>query len=137
MLLKLPLWDFFKNIYDKGEYATLLPFDKQDYWMFVMGTLGVLVLVGISAFLLYLYIHNWYDEKKATVEKLSGVLIDKKLTSDMNNPDIFLLFVKSNGTTYKIFASMQDYYNKDIGQKLNFEIQRGGITKNILDSNLV
>lgn len=152
MILKLPLWDWFEKIWESEFDA--LEFGAAEYWVAMFVLLLIAFLVFIIAYLVYDGIYNAIDRKRATVEHLSGEVVDKRyngeqshsgtgtvlmpntsggigvgvVSTSSHSPEEFLLFVRAD-KVYKIEVGMQEFYSITIGDKIRFERTIGGLSK--------
>lgn len=135
-LLDLPFWGFFKSIAEKliGKSDE---FDTTDYWLtFILFAIALAITLFI-ALGIFNAIHHYIDLKKSTIESYTGEVIDKSYipendSGQVDTDEIFMLFVKSKGQIYKMEVTMNEYYRMQIGDKIDFEITVGGLTKDHL-----
>lgn len=157
ILLNLPFWDFFKSLSPYPEY-----FDNGDYWLHVTLSITILAAIVLIIFGIYSLIYYYRDRSKSTYENLVGQLVDKKYigeftstssgtavipnsdggvgigvtSSTSHSPEKFLLFVSAD-QVYKIQVGMQEFYKKNIGDRIEFKIRIGGLSGEILETELV
>lgn len=123
----------------------------------------VLLAVGvILIYAAYEFIYDYVDSKFSSTETLSGELIDKRykgeesssgvgtavvpsanggvgvgiVSTSSYSPEEFLFFVRAD-KVYKIEVDMQKFYNKNLGEKLKFELTIGKFSNDILSTNLI
>ncbi len=136
---------------------------NSDLWLTIpfVGIL-VIILFGLIGHLIYNGIYDYFDWKKSTKETLSGELIDKRYLGEQYSPgnripfvstinggvtvgsistssysdEEFLFFVRSD-KVYKIEVDMQQFYDKNIGDKIKFEVVTGRFSKEELELNLL
>lgn len=159
-LLQLPLWDFFKEIWE--EQYKYLEFGTGEYWICILLSVLMLVVIGLIGSLIYTGIYGYFDKRSSTKETLSGELVDKRYISEQYSSGVgtavipntsggvgiglvststysdeeFLFFVKVD-KIYKIEVDMQQFYGKNVGEKVRFEVTIGGLSKDELDVELV
>lgn len=155
-LLQLPFWDFFKWIWK--DLLSFTIFDTFEYWSCAIILLLILFVIVVFASIIYLAIYDYFDKKSSTKKDLSGILIDKKyigeqsssgtgtaiipntsggvgigiVSTSSHSDEEFLLFVKAD-KVYKIEVDMQQYYSKNINEKIKFEVTIGGLSHSQLD----
>lgn len=158
-LLQLPFWNFFKNIW-QGEFSSL-DFGVGEYWICVLLALLILLAAGLLIWIIYSVIYDYFDKRSSTKETLSGELVDKRymgeqsssgvgtavipntsggvgiglVSTSSHNDEEFLFFVKAD-KVYKIEVDMQQFYGKNVGEKVRFEVTTGGLSKDELDVKL-
>lgn len=151
-LLKLPLWDFFKDISGYPQY-----FDTELYWIFAVLSIILFIITFIILWIIYRGIYHYLDKKGSVKETVLGELIDKKYIGEMNysgsgtaiipnnsggigvgvvstsshSDEQFLFFVNSE-QVYKLEVDMQSFYKKEIGDEIMFAITVGGLSKKII-----
>lgn len=156
-LLQLPFWDFFKSLDNYPQY-----FDKETYWMYVFIAFLCLCVIGLIGWLIYSGIYGYFDKRSSTKEILSGELVDKRYIGEQSSSGVgtavipntsggvgiglfstsshsdeeFLFFVKAD-KVYKMEVDMQQFYGKNVGEKVRFEVTIGGLSKDELDVELV
>lgn len=156
-LLQLPFWDFFKSLDDYPQY-----FDKETYWLYVILAFLCLCAIGLIVFLIYSCIYKYFDKRSSTKETLSGELVDKRyigeqfssgfgtavipntsggvgiglVSTSSHSDEEFLFFVKAD-KVYKMEVNMQQFYGKNVGEKVMFEVTTGGMSKDELNVELV
>lgn len=159
-LLQLPFWDFFKNIW-QGE-DKYLEFGTGEYWICILLSVCILAVIGLIGWLIYRGIYGYFDKRSSTKETLSGELVDKRyigeqyssgvgtavipntsggvgiglVSTSSHRDEEFLFFVKAD-KVYKMEVDMQQFYGKNVGEKVRFEITTGGLSKDELDVQLV
>ena len=74
---QLPFWDFFKK-------QSIFPdlFNKSDYFLDILISLLILLVIITFFILCYLLILRSIDNKKSKLKEADGILIDKKCFSD-------------------------------------------------------
>ncbi len=156
-LLQLPFWNFFKSLDNYPQF-----FDNETYWMYVLGSILILLVISITLWLIYNGIYIYFDKRRSTKEILSGELIDKRYIGEQSSSGVgttvipntsggvgiglvstsshsdeeFLFFVKAD-KVYKMEVDMQQFYGKNVGEKVRFEVTTGGLSKDELDVELV
>jgi len=156
-LLQLPFWDFFKSLDNYPQY-----FDKETYWMYAIVSILILLVIGLILWLIYVGIYSYFDCRSSTTETLSGELVDKRYIGEQSSSGVgtavipntsggvgiglvstsshsdeeFLFFVKAD-KVYKMEVDMQQFYGKNIGEKVRFEVTTGGLSKDELGVELV
>lgn len=156
-LLQLPFWNFFKSLDNYPQF-----FDNETYWMYVIGSILILLVISITLWLIYNGIYIYFDKRRSTKEILSGELIDKRYIGEQSSSGVgtavipntsggvgiglvstsshsdeeFLFFVKAD-KVYKMEVDMQQFYGKNVGEKVRFEVTTGGLSKDELDVELV
>ena len=156
-LLQLPFWNFFKSLDNYPQF-----FDNETYWMYVLGSILILLVISITLWLIYNGIYIYFDKRRSTKEILSGELIDKRYIGEQSSSGVgtavipntsggvgiglvstsshsdeeFLFFVKAD-KVYKMEVDMQQFYGKNVGEKVRFEVTTCGLSKDELDVELV
>jgi len=159
-LLQLPFWNFFKEIW-QGEFSSL-NFGAGEYWLCVFLAFLILVVIGLIGWLIYSVIYGYFDKRSSTKETLFGELVDKKYIGEQSSSSVgtavipnasggvgiglvstsshsdeeFLFFVKAD-KVYKMEVDMQQFYGKNVGEKVRFEVTTGGLSKDELNVELV
>lgn len=159
-LLQLPFWNFFKELWE-GEYK-YLEFGAGEYWLCIFLFILILSLIGLIVCLIYGGIYDYFDNRSSTKETLSGELVDKRYIGEQSSSGVgtavipntrggvgiglvstnshsdeeFLFFVKAD-KVYKMEVDMQQFYDKNVGEKVRFEVTTGGLSKDELDVELV
>lgn len=135
-ILQLPFWNFLKELFEsKFKY---LKFDTWDYSVFILLAICALVAIGLIFMFIFHVTYEYFDEKTAIKKILSGELLDKKYISEWyfdGTGEDFFFFIKAD-KVYKIEVDMQQFYSKNIGEKVRFEVTIGVLTGNELDVNL-
>lgn len=150
-LLKLPLYDFYKNLWNGDGYDV---FDVEIYWISVFITLLIVFGVVVLIAAIYNSIYDAIDKKRSTIETLSGVLVDRRymgeqtttgsgtvvmpnsnggvgvgvVSTTSHSDEKFMFFIKAD-KVYKAEVDMQQFYNFNIGDKVRFEVKIGGLSK--------
>ncbi len=130
--------------------------------MYVLGSILILLVISITLWLIYNGIYIYFDKRRSTKEILSGELIDKRYIGEQSSSGVgtavipntsggvgiglvstsshsdeeFLFFVKAD-KVYKMEVDMQQFYGKNVGEKVRFEVTTGGLSKDELDVELV
>jgi hypothetical protein len=158
--LQLPFWNFFKELF-QGQWKSL-DFGVGEYWVCVLLALLILLAAGLIVWIIYLGIYGYFDKRSSTKETLSGELVDKRYIEEQSSsgvgtaviPNIsggvgiglvstsshsdeeFLFFVKAD-KVYKMEVDMQQFYDKNVGEKVRFEVTTGALSKDELNIELV
>lgn len=159
-MLKLPLWDFFKGVH-KVLFVDY-EFDNDSYWTAVIMFIFCIAVALFIIWLVYHWIYEYVDEKNKFKIWRSGIVIDKKYTGEQHHsgtgtavmpntsggvgigvtsvsshtPEKFLFFIKDL-SIHKVEVTMEDYYKYEIGSSVHFETWYGGLSKDILNSELI
>jgi hypothetical protein len=159
-LLQLPFWNFFKEIWE-GEFSQL-EFGTGEYWVCILLSVCILAVIGLIGSLIYSGIYGYFDKRSSTKETLSGELVDKRyigeqslsgvgtavipntsggvgiglVSTSSHSYEEFLFFVKAD-KVYKMEVDMKQFYSKNVGEKVRFEVTTGGLSKDELDVELV
>jgi hypothetical protein len=114
----------------------------------------ILLVISITLWLIYNGIYIYFDKRRSTKEILSGELIDKRYIGEQSSSGVgtavipntsggvgiglvstsshsdeeFLFFVKAD-KVYKMEVDMQQFYGKNVGEKVRFEVTTGGSVK--------
>lgn len=132
-----------------------------DYWFgILMMFFGVLILFFLC-WLFWRITYDWLDKKSATLQNLTGKLIDKKyvgeenssgtgtalvstgsgvgvgVTSTSSHQDEQFLFFLDADKVYKCQVDMQIYYKSNIGDRIKFSVLIGGKSGDQLKIQLV
>lgn len=124
---------------------------------FAVGCVEVLLVLMVLAFIIW-SIYSLIDWMNSYTQDLSGKIVDKKYEGEHNSTgtaivntgngvgvgvtsqhedEQFLLFVDSSGQIYKLDTSMQYYFHCKIGDSVRFKVKIGGLSKDILSSELI
>jgi hypothetical protein len=156
-LLQMPFWDFFKSLDNYPQY-----FDKEIYWLYAVLSILILIVIGLIVWLICGIIYNYFDNRSSTKETLTGGLVDKRYIGEQSSSGVgtavipttsggvgvglvstsshsdeeFLFFVKAD-KVYKMEVDMQQFYCKNAGEMVMFEVTTGGLSKEELNVELV
>ena len=145
----------------QSEYK-YLPFDNGEYWLCILLSLAILSAAGLIIWLIYGGIYDYFDNRSATIETLTGELIDRRyigeqtssgtgtailpntnggvglglVSTSSHSDEEFLFFIKAD-KVYKVEVDMQQFYAYKIGDKIRFELKRGGLSKEELDTAVI
>ena len=130
-LLQMPFWDLFKSL-DKYPYY----FDQKTYWLYVSLTFLSLCGIALISMLIYGFIYKYLDYRSSTKKTLSGKLVDKRYICEQFGLGTYVIFVKADNV-YKMEVDMQQFYDKNIGEKIMFEVIIGGMSKDELNIEFI